>query len=334
MDKLTRLLWLYSKLLNGEEVNKWSFCLEADCQSRSFDRDIEDIRMFLSETYQAATLFYSRSENTYYLTAGQRQPLEMMEYQFIERVLVDTGLLRMDELQGMLFHLAQNAQNPHRARSQQQLIVGQYKEPFDCVPILKIHSDLQAIIDKQAVIKILYKSDVDELIAETVIPYAIKYDLGYLYLIAAATMSAALYPKYYRVDWINSFLIERTQTSMEKQRVSDYLKNDVGNITQMSGGDYCKITLHCQKKYYPYIYDIFRNARILSEDGDCTTVEVGAFEDGFIKWILSQPPEQIEVLQPQSILKKIYIKAQKILYKYEEVRNHGKENSFSIGDGK
>lgn len=80
MDKLTRLLWLYSKLLNGEEVNKWSFCLEADCQSRSFDRDIEDIRMFLSETYQVANLLYSRSENTYYLTAGQRQPLEMMEY--------------------------------------------------------------------------------------------------------------------------------------------------------------------------------------------------------------------------------------------------------------
>ena len=228
MDKLTRLLWLYSKLLNGEEVNKWSFCLEADCQSRSFDRDIEDIRMFLSETYQAANLLYSRSENTYYLTAGQRQPLEMMEYQFIERVLVDTGLLRTDELQGMLFHLAQNAQNPHRALIQQQLIIGQYKEPFDCVPILKMHSDLQAIIDKQAVIKILYKSDVDELIAETVIPYAIKYDLGYLYLIAAAAMSAALYPKYYRVDWINSFLVERTQTSIEKQRVSDYLKNDIG----------------------------------------------------------------------------------------------------------
>lgn len=247
---------------------------------------------------------------------------------------MDTGLLRTDELQGMLFHLAQNAQNPHRALRQQQLIVGQYKEPFDCVPILKMHSDLQAIIDKQAVIKILYKSDVDELIAETVIPYAIKYDLGYLYLIAATAMSAALYPKYYRVDGINSFLIERTQTSMEKQRVSDYLKNDVGNITQMSGGDYCKITLRCQKKYYPYIYDKFRNAQILSEDGDCTTVEVGAFEDGFIKWILSQPPEQIEVLLPQSILKKIYIKAQKILYKYEEVQNHGKENSFSAGDGK
>ena len=49
MDKITRLLILYSSLINGDEINKTMFCFENDCSPRSFDRDIEDIRLFLSE---------------------------------------------------------------------------------------------------------------------------------------------------------------------------------------------------------------------------------------------------------------------------------------------
>lgn len=46
MDKITRMLILYSSLMNGEEINKTIFCFENDCSPRSFDRDIEDIRLF------------------------------------------------------------------------------------------------------------------------------------------------------------------------------------------------------------------------------------------------------------------------------------------------
>lgn len=43
MDKITRVLLLYSKLIRGEPVNKISFCMETDISGRNFDRDIEDI---------------------------------------------------------------------------------------------------------------------------------------------------------------------------------------------------------------------------------------------------------------------------------------------------
>ena len=48
MDKITRMLSLYSKLINGEGVNKTIFCFENDCSPRTFDRDIEDVRIYLS----------------------------------------------------------------------------------------------------------------------------------------------------------------------------------------------------------------------------------------------------------------------------------------------
>ena len=61
MDKITRVLFLYSKLMKGEGVNKAVFCVENDCSPRAFDRDIEDVRLYLSESYSASELIYDRS---------------------------------------------------------------------------------------------------------------------------------------------------------------------------------------------------------------------------------------------------------------------------------
>lgn len=60
MDKITRMLMLYSSLMNGEEINKTIFCFENDCSPRSFDRDIKDIRLFLSESFSVLGLNYNR----------------------------------------------------------------------------------------------------------------------------------------------------------------------------------------------------------------------------------------------------------------------------------
>ena len=54
MFKITRLLFLFSKLINGEKVNKTVFCFEHDCSPRTFDRDIQEIRLFLSEIGRAS----------------------------------------------------------------------------------------------------------------------------------------------------------------------------------------------------------------------------------------------------------------------------------------
>lgn len=67
VDKITRILMLYSKLMQGEIINKTRFCLETECRSRSFDRDIEDIRLYLSESYSASELRYDRREGGIFL---------------------------------------------------------------------------------------------------------------------------------------------------------------------------------------------------------------------------------------------------------------------------
>lgn len=56
---------------DGEEINKTIFCFENDCSPRSFDRDIKDIRLFLSESFSVLGLNYNRKNNTYYIKGAK-----------------------------------------------------------------------------------------------------------------------------------------------------------------------------------------------------------------------------------------------------------------------
>lgn len=320
MDKITRLLLLYSRLFQGQKVNKLNFCMETDCLPRSFDRDIEDIRLYLSELFYAEELVYNRQENTYYLSKTQHQPLEVMEYLFVERVLLDTGILRNDEMDGLLFHLAQNTENTSGVSYHEKECLKTYNEPLSKVPILKMHGDLQTIIKKKFVIEIQYTKMDGITVSQTVIPCIVRFDLGYLYLIAYRQDKDEPYPAYYRLDRIYSFSILREQTHKEIFQIEEYVKKYSFGITQMYGGNFIEITLECNKCYFPYVYDKFRTVSLCSESADILSIKIKAFDDGFVKWIISQPTEHIRVIEPATVKNKIRDEAQKLIEKYTEVQ--------------
>ena len=67
-EKVIRILTMYKQLLSGKRVNKDDFCSEYGINKRSFERDIEDIRTFLSESFSLQELIYDRKSNSYILT--------------------------------------------------------------------------------------------------------------------------------------------------------------------------------------------------------------------------------------------------------------------------
>ena len=68
MDKVTRILTLFYRLSRGIKVERESFCSEFDINSRSFDRDIQDIRLFLEGLNTSTELAFDRRTGLYYLT--------------------------------------------------------------------------------------------------------------------------------------------------------------------------------------------------------------------------------------------------------------------------
>ncbi len=325
MDKVTRMLFLYSKLIQGEKINKTSFCMETDSLPRTFDRDIEDIRLYLSEFYYGNELFYDKLENVYYFTNPLKKSLECMEYLFLERILLDTRILRVDEMKGLLSHLAENTNKTSNMLLHKNRSIQQYEEPIHQKAILKMHKDLIEIMEAKFVIKINYTKINGVMVERELLPCMIKYDLGHLYLIAFFR-NDYLYPAYFRLDRIYSFSIIRKQEKDEIEKVTNYLQKHARGMIQMYGGNFVQILLSCKKEYFQYVYDTFQQIHIVREDKTTNIqVQLYVFEDGFIKWIMSQPTDLVQVLEPENIKEKIVQEANKLLTTYTGGCNYGKK---------
>lgn len=320
MDKVTRMLFLYSELAKGERINKTVFCFENDYSPRSFDRDIEDIRLFLSESFSTSELNYDRSSNTYYIEGTKRADLEPMEYLFVERILKDTAVLRKDELRGLLAHLQSNTEKQKYLNNQINEQIDEYESPAHNKALLKIHGDLVTIIREKKCIKIKYFKGNGEEVEQNIIPCTVKFDLGYLYMIGYRDNEEDKYPAYYRLDRIYSFSIIRNQTYQEQNKVSTYMQNYSNGIIQMFGGEYVEVTLRCKKGFYSYLHDKFRDAKVIKQDETEVEVVISVFEEGFVKWLISQPQNMIMIVKPESTILKLIGEAQKIVDKYGGIR--------------
>ena len=314
MDKITRILILYSELARGERINKTVFCFQNECSHRSFERDVEDIRLFLSESFSSMELSYDRISNTYSINGAKNSGLEPLEYLFVERVLKDTAILRNDEMEKLLLHLLSNTENSKSLFSQKDAL--DYLSPYHGNPLLKIHGDLCSVIAKKMRIKIKYFRENGEEAEQEVVPCAIKSDAGYMFLIAYKDVQKDRSPSYYRMDKIYSFKTIEEQTYEEKEKVRLFLREYKLYRMQMTGDDIIEVYLSCRREFYPYLYDKFRTARIQKQDDDIAEVKVTVPEESFLKWFISQPQDEITILEPAGTKEKLVEMTRKIIYKY------------------
>ncbi len=67
MEKSSRVLILFYRLLQGEHIRKINFAMAYDTTERSIDRDIHTIRLVLLELHSSCELIFDKVENSYYL---------------------------------------------------------------------------------------------------------------------------------------------------------------------------------------------------------------------------------------------------------------------------
>ena len=100
--KATRILMLYQQLLKGELVDKITYSLEHGVDERTFDRDIEEVRIFLNETCAGDELLFDRVTNTYYLSGRRPQYIDRMDATVIAKVLLESKAFCTDEAKGLI----------------------------------------------------------------------------------------------------------------------------------------------------------------------------------------------------------------------------------------
>ncbi|MDD2426285.1 MAG: hypothetical protein PHU00_09745, partial [Bacteroidales bacterium] len=115
-DKTTRILMLYHRLLNGQYIDKITFSLDHGINERTFDRDIEDVRLFLSDSFSLSELVFDKETCSYYLTGDKPKYLDRMDAVIIGKILLSGNSLRKDEADGLLNALF-SAVAPNDARA-------------------------------------------------------------------------------------------------------------------------------------------------------------------------------------------------------------------------
>lgn len=181
---------LYHQLLNGEHIDKAAFSLEHNITERSFDRDIEDIRLFLSEIFSPRELLFDKERKTYYLTGEQPQYIDRMEAAAIGRILLSSSSLRYDEMMGLLHVLltAVSEDDANAVRSYLRRGIAGYTSQINAA-ILKLLDDLYGVIQEQRNIEITILDDAGNPLVKSVSPLEIDLVKDTFYLIAADASS-------------------------------------------------------------------------------------------------------------------------------------------------
>lgn len=108
-NKIERVLGIYTKLMNGEIVNKGQEAKNYDVNERSIQRDIDDIRNYLEndgvETGFLNAVIYDRGKKGYRLEQIYQIKLTNSEVLAVCKILLDSRAFRKSEMKDILNRL-------------------------------------------------------------------------------------------------------------------------------------------------------------------------------------------------------------------------------------
>lgn len=194
MDKVTRMLFLYQHLLRGEYISKSQYVIEYQITGRSFDRDIQDMRLFLSESFSNLELIYDEEWDRYRLkNLPLKQEIDIGECFILSKLLMDSYLLRTDD-QSEILHILLSLLTPS-SREQILPVLRRAPEPPVCLDrvSVKLVKDLLFSIERKEKISLQFGKESREIQCA---PYSLEVRERRAFLVGweVASEVPALYP--------------------------------------------------------------------------------------------------------------------------------------------
>lgn len=185
-DQAIRILKMYESLRKGKEIQKSLFCAEHGISGRTFDRDIEKIRLFLSEEYSGKEVRYHLDRGSYQIPGGEEGgTLSLLEIQMIVKILKNEQALEKGEFEGLMKSLQSVAEKGGREAVRKFILgeVVQYEEKTGQGAFMKLFGDLMECIADQNVIRLKLKEAGDERERVKFFPVAVEYQSSEFYLL-------------------------------------------------------------------------------------------------------------------------------------------------------
>ena len=278
MKPTLRIVHLFCRLLQRERLNRENVIEEYKINSRTFDRDISDIRNVLSELHECDELIYDRNDKCYYLSRGGQQDFTGMEVMALLKVLLGSRALCHEEMMGMVDAI--RSLLPYEDRKALYYAIEDelknYIEPMHGKAILELQWRInKSIINKQKIQIIYTKADGKRIEDES------EYE----------------YPAFFRLDRIES--IKVLGKVGENPLYMNFRYSDMRPAVQfMYAGELLDIKLRCKKSALEAVVDRVPKYEIIQENDEDVLLKVTAFGEGFIRWAAMQG-ESVEILAPQ-----------------------------------
>lgn len=310
-NKTERILTIYKMLLDGETVNKGKLADYFEVNTRSIQRDIEDIRAYLSNQRDRldgdTSLIYDRKKGGFRLNNGAKK-MTGGELLAVCKILLESRAFVKEELEPIIEKLIANCAPPAHQKRTEALIANEryhYIEPHHRTKFIDKLWALGSAVKNQNYMKIWYdKLTEDQPVSRTVKPVGIMFSEFYFYLIAfienRGNDTEYLFPAIYRLDRIRSFqVLEGHFPVPYKGRFEEgeFRKR----VQFMYGGPLQRVVFEYSGVSLEAVLDRLPTAKVIEEkwmeDGKkrVYTIRAEVFGRGIDMWLRSQG-EDVKVL--------------------------------------
>lgn len=308
-NKIQRVLSLYNRLMEGDTLDKGEEALRFHVTMRSIQRDIDDVRAYLSDAVADGNarngVIYDRREKGYRLERIERIKLSNGEVLAICKILLDSRAFTKREMLAALRKLIGCSVPKKYQKLITDLIKNEafhYVEPrHRTVFIDKLWLIAQAIREKHY-IEIEYRRLKDRsLVRRKLRPAAVMFSEYYFYVAAfiddketrrTFDVPGDAFPTIYRADRIAGLkVLDETFSAPYEDRFEEgeFRKR----IQFMFGGALQKVTFIYKGLNVEAVLDRLPTARILAEENGAYTISAEVFGKGIDYWLRSQGEEVI-----------------------------------------
>jgi len=303
-QKMERVLGLYTKLLSGALVIKEEEAQNYGVNTRSIQRDIDDIRSFLDmtgiNTGQMNTVIYDRTRRGYRLEKNSRLMLKNSEILAVCKILLDSRAFTKTEMTDILDRMVACCVPEVNRKLVESLVRNEefhYVEPRHKTDFLDTMWEIGQAIRSCRYIEVDYFRTKDKsIVKRKLMPVALMFSEFYFYLTAFIDDEEVkknfnvlddAFPTIYRIDRIKKLKVldehfhipynNRFEEGEFRKRIQFMYGGKLRRIKFLYSGDSIEAVL-----------DRLPTAKVLGVKDGVYTVAAEVFGDGIDMWIRSQ----------------------------------------------
>lgn len=309
-DKIERVLGIYTKLLNGATVNKFEEAQKYNCNERSIQRDIDDIRNYMdlqgAETGIINSVIYDRVARGYRLEQIYKLKFTNPEILAICKILLDSRAFTKNQMSEMLSKLIDSCVPKNNQKIVRELIMNEefhYIEPRHQSEFIDKMWDIGEAIHNNQYVEIRYQGlQGSKVKTRKLKPLAIMFSEYYFYLAAFIDDEKVrenfnvindAFPTIYRIDRIQEYQVlnEKYYTPYsDRFEEGEFRKR----IQFMYGGKLRRVKFKYSGYSVEAVLDRLPTAKIVGEERNDENqkseyiISAEVFGDGIDMWLKSQ----------------------------------------------